>query len=181
MKDSKIWLAVTGILTVILGVLCIIYPLGTLLTLAWLLGLFVLCSGIAKLIFAMRTRLVMPNAGGRIFSALIQIVLGCILLAHELFVVETFAIIFAMWILVESITVFVHSFDYKKAGYNGWWLMMLFGILGIALGIAGLRAPALSAGTMSAIIGISIIAIGLAHLFALGAINNYEKAVKNMK
>lgn len=180
MKNTKIWLAITGILTVALGIICLIYPLNTLLAVAWVMGLFVLCSGISKLIFALRTRYIMPNTGGRIFSALIQIMLGFILLGHKLFVVETLAIVFAMWILVESITLFVHSFDYKQAGYKGWWLMMIFGIGGVALGIAGLRAPALSAGTMSAIIGISIIAIGLAHLFAISAIKEYEKA-ENVK
>ena len=178
MKNSKIWLAITGILMVVLGVLCIIYPLNTLFAVAWVIGLFTLCTGISKLIFALRTRLVLPNTGGRILSALVQIMIGFFFIGHKLFIVDTFAIIFAMWILMESVLLFVHSFDYKRAHYNGWWLMMIFGIAGVVLGIAGLRAPILTAGTLSAVIGIAIIVIGLAHIFALCGIKKFEKAAE---
>ena len=177
---NNFWLAITGILMVVLGVLCIIYPISTLFAVAWVLGLFTVCSGVSKFIFALRTRLILPNTGARILSALIQIMIGFFFICHKMFVVDTFAIVFAMWILMESILLIVQSFDYKRAHYNGWWLMLIFGIGGIVLGVAGLRAPILSAGTLSAIIGIAIIEIGLAHLFALGGIKKFEKAKENM-
>ena len=180
MKKTRIWLAITGILLVVLGVLCIVRPLSALLTVAWLIGLITLCSGVSKFIFALRTSHILPNTGGRILSALIQVMVGIFFLCNKLFVVDALAIIFAMWILMESVLLAVQSFDYKKAGYNGWWLMLIFGIAGVVLGIAGLRAPILSAGSLSACIGIAIIIIGIAHFFGFAGIKKFEKDVENM-
>lgn len=71
MKNTKIWLAVTGVLLVILGILCIVYPTATLFTLAWMIGLFTLCTGISKFIFAIQTSNMLPNSGVRILSGLL--------------------------------------------------------------------------------------------------------------
>ena len=180
MKNTKIWLAVTGILLVILGILCIVYPTATLFTLAWMIGLFTLCTGISKFIFAIKTRNMLPNSGVRILSGLLQIIIGVLFLANTFFVGLSLAIIFAMWVLFESVLIAVQSFDYKKVGYNGWWMMLLFGIAGMLLGIAGLFNPDLSADWLSILIGIAIIAMGAAHLFGYNGINKFEKFMKNM-
>lgn len=179
MKNTKIWLAITGILLVILGILCIVYPTATLFTLAWMIGLFTLCTGISKFIFAIKTSKYLPNSGVRILSGLLQILIGILFLCNTFFVGLSLAIVFAMWVLFESVLIAVQSFDYKKVGYKGWWTMLLFGIAGVILGIAGLYNPDLSADWLSILIGIAIIAIGVAHLFGYSGINKFEKFMKN--
>lgn len=181
MKKTKLWLAITGALLVILGVLCIIKPISTLMAVAWLVGLITLCSGISKFIFALQTRYMLPNTGGRLLSALIQVMIGVLFLCNSFFAIDVLAIVFAMWILMESILLSVQSFDYKKAGYSGWWLMLIFGIAGIVLGIFGLRAPIITAGSLSVVIGIAIIDIGIAHFFGFAGIKKFEKDVENSK
>ena len=42
MKSTKIWLAIAGILLVVLGIFCIAKPTATLFTTAWLIGLLTL-------------------------------------------------------------------------------------------------------------------------------------------
>ncbi|MBO7510704.1 MAG: DUF308 domain-containing protein, partial [Bacteroidales bacterium] len=42
MKSTKIWMAVAGVLFIILGIACICSPTETLFTLAWLIGIFTL-------------------------------------------------------------------------------------------------------------------------------------------
>lgn len=54
------------------------------------------------------------------------------------------------------------------------WLAVT-GVLLVILGIAGLYNPDLSADWLSILIGIAIIAIGLAHIFALCGIKKFEK------
>lgn len=180
MKKTKIWLAVTGVLLVILGILCIVYPTATLFTLAWMIGLFTLCTGISKFIFAIQTSDMLPNSGVRILSGLLQILIGILFLCNTFLVGLSLAIVFAMWVLFESVLIAVQSFDYKKVGYNGWWTMLLFGIAGVILGIAGLYNPDLSADWLSILIGIAIIIIGIAHFFGFAGIKKFEKDVENM-
>lgn len=181
MKTTKIWLALAGILFIILGILCICSPTETIFAAAWLIGLFTLLSGIIKLAFTFYTQAFLPNSASRALSAVLQIILGCIILGNELFVAISIPIIFALWLLIESVVIAVQSIDYKKAGFPYWWCILLLGILGAILGVQGLKNPNVTAATLSIFIGIGIMAIGGAYLVALRGINKFEKKVDDIK
>ena len=174
-KGTKIWLAITGILLVILGIVCISKPAATLFTTAWLIGIITLISGFAKIAFTFKTQGFLPNSGSRMLSGLMHVVLGAIFLCHKFFLASSLPVIFAIWIIVEGIMIAVQSFDYKKAGFPGWWFIFLLGIGGAVLGFFGLKNPDVTASTLSALIGIAVIILGAAHLFALSGIKKLEK------
>ena len=143
MKSTKIWLAIAGILLVVLGVLCIAQPTATLFTTAWLIGI--------------------------------------IFLANNFFVAFSLPVIFAVWVIIEGISIAVESFDYKRVGFSGWWVILLLGICGVVLGVLGLKNPDVSATTLSTLIGLGIIAMGASYLYALFAINKFENKVDNIR
>lgn len=179
MKTStKIWLAIAGILLVVLGVLCICRPAATLFTAAWLIGCLTLFAGISKLVFTFRTQAFLPNSGSRMLSAILQIILGLIFLCNNLFLAVSLPVIFAMWVLIESVIIAVNSFDYKRAGFPGWWAILLLGICGAVLGVMGLRNPDVSAATLTTLIGLGVIAMGAAYLFALVGIKKFENLIR---
>ena len=177
-KSTKIWLVIAGVLLVILGVLCICQPTSTLFATAWMIGCFTLISGISKMIFTFRTQKFLPNSGSRMLSALLLIILGIIFLANNLFVTVSLPIIFAMWVLIEGVIVVVNSFDYKKYGFQYWWVILLLGLAGAVLGVLGLRNPDVTAVTLSTFIGIGIILIGVGYIVAVWGVNKFEKQVK---
>lgn len=179
-SSSKIWLALTGILLVALGVLCICKPAATIFTTAWIIGCFTLISGFSKMIFTFRTQKFLPNSGSRMLSALLQIIIGFVFLANNLLVAVSLPVIFVLWVLVDSIVIAIQSFDYKKIGFSGWWCILLLGIAGIVLSYFGLRNLDASAVTLSTLIGISICLLGLGHLVALCGINRFENQVKGV-
>lgn len=181
MKSTKIWLAIAGILLVVLGVFCIANPTETLFTTAWMIGCFTLLSGIAKMVFTFKTQLFLPNSGSRMLSALLQIILGLMFLCNNLFVTVSLPVIFAMWVLFEGVLIAVQSLDYKKVGFPNWWLILIFGIAGAALGVLGLRNPDVTATTLSTLIGIGIIALGAAYLLALLGIKKFENKVDEVR
>ena len=179
MKTStKIWLAIAGILLVALGVVCICKPAATLFTAAWLIGCLTLFAGIAKLVFTFRTQAFLPNSGSRMLSAILQIILGLIFLCNNLFLAVSLPVIFAMWVLIEGVIIAVNSFDYKHVGFPGWWGILLLGICGAVLGVLGLRNPDVSAATLSTLIGLGVIAMGAAYLFALVGIKKFENLIR---
>ena len=179
--SSKIWLAIAGVLLVILGVVCITKPAATLFTTAWMIGLFTLITGISKLLFTFRTQAFLPNSGTRALSAILEILIGIIFLSNHIFLGFSLPVIFAMWVLIESVIIAVNSFDYKRVGFPGWFVILLLGLCGIVLGVLGLKNPEVTATTLSTLIGLGVIAMGAAYLCALRGINKFEKKVNGFR
>jgi len=179
--SSKIWLAVAGALLVALGVICICRPAATLFTTAWLIGCFTLAAGIAKLVFTFRTQMFLPNSGSRMLSAILEMILGIIFIGNNIFLAFSLPVIFAMWVLFEGVIIAVDSFDYKRVGFPGWWGILLLGLAGALLGMLGLRNPDVTAATLSTLIGLGVIAMGAAYLFALLGINRFDRRVEGFR
>jgi uncharacterized membrane protein HdeD (DUF308 family) len=182
MKTShKIWLAISGILLIVLGVMCILKPAETLFNAAVLLGILAVLSGIAKMVFTFQTEKFLPNSGTRMLTSLLQILVGIIILSHKFFVAISLPMVFSLWVIFEGVTLAVQSFDYKKSKFSSWWVLLLLGIAVILLGILALRNLNVAGKTLSLMIGIGIIVSGLGNLFALTGIKQLEKHVKEAR
>ena len=176
-KSTKIWLFISGILLIALGILCIARPAATLFATAWLIGCFTLFSGISRLVFTFRTERFLPNSGTRLLSALLQILLGVLFLCNNLFVAISIPIVFAMWVFVEGIIIFIQSFDFKKVGFSSWWTLMLLGIAIAALGVLGLYYLEATGNIVAILIGVGLIAMGIAYLVAFSGIHKFDKEI----
>lgn len=174
-KSNKIWLGISGILLVALGIMCLCKPAATLFATAWVIGCITLLSGIFKLVFTLRTQYFLPNSASRALSAILEIIIGCIFLGNKLFLAATLPVIFVIWVIVECVFIAIHSIDYKTAGFPYWWALLLMGIVGVVMGIIGLRNPDVSAVTLSTLIGTAILLMGISHLVALFGIKRFEK------
>ena len=86
--------------------------------------------------------------------------------------------VFSLWVMTEGVVVAVQSFDYKKAGFGGWWAMLLFGIAVVVLGVFGLRNLDIAGKTLSWMIGAGIIAVGVAYLVAVIGVSRFDRAMK---
>lgn len=180
-KSKKIWLIVAGIILIALGVLCICFPAETIFTTTWIIGCFTLFAGIAKMIFTLKTQLVLPNSGTRMLSSLMQIIIGIFFLCNNLFVAMSLPVAFALWVMIEGIAIAIQSFDYKHVGFGNWWLLLVMGIAVAVLGCLGLKYYDITSRTISTLIGIGIIAIGGAYLLAYTGINRFEKGMKDVR
>lgn len=176
-KNTKIWLVISGILLLVLGILCIANPEATLLATAWFIGCFILFSGISRLVFTFRTERFIPNSGTRMLSALLQILLGILFLCNNIFVAISIPIVFAMWVLVEGVMIFILSFDFKKVGFSSWWALTLLGVAIAALGVLGLYNWETTGNIVAILIGIGIIGMGVAYLVAFSGIHKFDKEV----
>lgn len=179
-KSTKFWLVISGILLVALGILCIANPEATLFATAWLIGCFTLVSGISRLVFTFRTERYLPNSGTRMLSALLQIFIGILFLCNNIFVAISIPIVCAMWVIVEGVILFIQSFDFKKVGFSSWWLLMLLGIGIAVLGILGLYHLDATGYIVAILIGVAIIAIGIAYLVAFTGIHKFDKEVAKL-
>ena len=182
MRNSiKILIAVTGILFILLGILCLAKPGAALFSMAWLMGIITLTSGIVELIAVLYLQRFLPNSGTRVLSAVFQIIVGCILLGNQMLVAASLPVIFTLWIMVEGIIIAVKAFDYKQVEFKFWWCILILGIGGAVLGFLGLRDPAAAGKTLSILVGIGVISEGISFLVTLGGIKRFENNVKKVR
>ncbi len=178
--STKIWLCVAGLLLIILGVVCIAKPDITLVSAAWVLGCFTLIAGVSKLIFTFKTQAFLPNSGTRALSAILDIFFGCFFLFNILGTAVSLPVVFAIWVMIEGVVIAVQSFDYKRVGFPMWWVLLLLGAGAAVLGYFGLKNLDVTAGVLSAIIGIALIANGVAYILAVVGMTRFEKRVDGL-
>ena len=121
MKTStKIFMCLGGVALVVLGVLCIVYPGSTLLSLAWAFGLMLIFSGCSTFgVWAME-RHENPFGGLTFLAALLQILFGCLLLANPAPLAVAITFIFAFWVLYgESTCCLIRSITSVSVLANG--------------------------------------------------------------
>ena len=180
MKKVNIYLILTALLLIVLGVVCIFNPGEALVAASWLVGLLILFTGIFGLLFGLRAQRFLPNAGSTTLLAVFQIIVGLLFLCNGLVAAESLIIVFVMWVIFEGISLSVLSFDYKKSGYDGWWIMLLLGLLSLALGVIALHNPAGVGTLMGVLLGIGILANGIDRIVAVFALKRIQRVLRDV-
>ena len=177
MKTStKILMCLAGIALVVLGVLCIMYPGNTLLSLAWAFGLMLIVTGCSTFGAWATLRHVNPFNGLTFLAALMQVFLGIVLIINPAPLAVALPFIFAFWVMYEGIGLMVDSFNYKRLGWDKWWVLCLLSVLIICAGCYGLFCnPAASAATLAWLVGLGIILDGVGSWLKVAAVNRVEK------
>jgi len=79
-----------------------------------------------------------------VVRGVLAIVVGVLIIARPMQTVAAFALVIALWALMQGIVTIVHAFDIRRVAPH-WWLMLLSGAIGTAFGLAALYYyPALS-------------------------------------
>ena len=173
-------MCLAGVALVALGVLCIMYPGETLLSLAWLFGLIFFVGGCTQMAAWSSTHRFLPRSGLMFFSALLQIILGCLMVFHPAPVMVALPFLFAFWLLFEGIDMSIASFDFKLVGFRRWWIVCCLGVLMAAFGIYCLVNPNVSVEAIAWIVGLGIILDGVGNWIKVFVINKIEKRLTGL-
>lgn len=172
--------AIGGILSIVLGVILLAWPRETILVVTALLGIALVASGVLSLCRALFTpehrgagARVMPAIGG-----LITVAIGVICLRHLTGSVALLAAIFAVAWLISGIAEIFGAFGRgESGGVNGG--MLVVGVVSIIGAIVVLAWPEISLLTLTVIVGIWLIAAGVAQLAVAWRLRSAEKMVGN--
>ena len=153
---------VMGALSIILGVLAVVYPGATILTVGIFFAAWLFVSGIFSLVGSFTRD---GDTGSRVLTAIIgvlSIIVGFALLRTPFQSVEVFIFVLGIFWLVQGVMTFVAAFS-DKQGRN-WRLFS--GILGIIAGVIILVYPISSAVTLALIGGIWLVILGITQVIA---------------
>ena len=181
MKKVNIYLLITSLLLIVLGVVCILNPVEIFNTMAWLVGLLILLTGVTSLFFGLRAQRYLPNAGSTTLLAVFQIIVGLMMLGNSILSSIVIIAVFAIWVMFEGLSLSVLSFDYKRSGYERWWIMFLLGLCSVILGFLALRNPETIEAVMGILLGIGIFANGIERIVAFSGLNRIQNLVRDLK
>lgn len=176
MKTStKIWMCLSGLALVALGVLCIAYPVSTLASLSWIIGLVFFMAGCTEMAAWLKLRRLIQQSGLMFFTALLKIILGLMIIICPAPIMVVLPFMFAFWLLFEGVNIAINAFDFKQVRYKKWWIMLFLGIVMACFGIYGLVNPAASVDAIAVLVGIGIIIDGIGNWLKLALIRKVEK------
>src|SRR4051812_18237748 len=157
---------IEGILLVVLGLAAMILPPLASLAVTIFLGWMFLISGIAGLALTLWARQ-MPGFWWSLFSAVLAIGAGIILLAQPVQGTLTLTIVVGAYFLAEGVATIMYALEHRKELSERWaWLLIagLMDILIAAIIVAGLPGTALWA--LGLLVGINML-FGGASLIAM--------------
>lgn len=134
------WLVlITGIVSVIFGLVALFWPKLTLATLVYLYAIFVIVTGAFSLFEALASIKRDPLWWLMLLFAVFNIAIGVFLLSNPLVTAALFIIFLTLFIFVQSVIDLVIA-SYTEKG-DGRWLWILTGVFGIITGFVILFYP----------------------------------------
>jgi uncharacterized membrane protein HdeD (DUF308 family) len=161
------WILVRGILALILGVLALKWPLGTLFAFTLLFAAYAFVDGLASLIGGLQAGSAGERRGGLILEGVLGIAVGIIFVAMPLVSTFTYAwvtiVLLAVWSVLAGIFEIGTAIRLRKE-IAGEFLMFLSGLFSILLGGAIvyflLRNPAVTILSAAWLIAVYALASG---------------------
>ena len=151
------WLiAILALLTLALGVLILVEPSITLSTLAVLVGIYLLASGMIELAWAILGS--RENRGLAAVFGVVSAVLGVLLIRHPTHAVAAVALLIGLWLLAAGLIRLVQTFG--EPGNRIW--SFLLGVAEIGFGVVIVSDPRIGVATLAVIVGIALIVRALA-------------------
>lgn len=165
---------VLGIFYIIIAIIAFRDPETSLMSIAVLLGISVILSGIGEITLGSRLNKYYDydNYNASIFSGVIQIILGIIILADIQTTFMALPYIFAIWFIFTSIMGIVISSPLKIFANGAWTSLLVLNILGIILGVMMINNPMSASLTIITLVGIYFLVLGIRSI--IHAFQNYK-------
>ena len=160
-------MAAEGILALIIGALILAWPGMTLVTLTWIVGIFILLAGICALI-----ALIGSYKGQRavlIAGGLLGIILGCIFLVWPIGTTAVLLWLLMIWLVLYGIYRIVHAIRQPPEDHSR-WLDICLGIISLVIGVLLIALPALEGlEVLALLLGIYAVIAGIILISLAGA------------
>ncbi|MCW2650668.1 MAG: hypothetical protein JWR32_1644 [Mycobacterium sp.] len=169
----------TGVLSVILGILVLVWPGISILVAAIFFGAYLLVSGIAQVIFAFSLHV---SAGGRVLlfvSGAASLILAVLAFRHFGNAVLLLAIWIGVGFIFRGVATTVSALSDPGVPGRGW--NIFFGVISLIAGIVVIASPFQSIVTLALVVGIWLIVIGVMETVSAFGIRNASKKVDEFR
>jgi uncharacterized membrane protein HdeD (DUF308 family) len=175
-KSRSGWAIFTGVLTVALGVVLILYPLFAATITTALLGWVLIFAGIAQFVFALNSL----RAGQFFWSLLSSLIYGgagIYLVASPTTGVAVLTAILGWLLVLQSVVQTIIAFQVRPM--DGWGWLLFNAACALVLGVLILAQwPSSSTWAIGTLVGASILVSGLSRIVIAGKIRSGAKSAQ---
>ncbi|MGC5165722.1 HdeD family acid-resistance protein [Luteimicrobium sp. DT211] len=155
------WLPVLrGVLTIVFGLVAVIWPGVTALAILWVIAIFAIVDGLLEIFDAIRYRAAGGTALGITFGVL-SVAFGIVALVWPGPTVTVFAVIVGIWAILVGLVGLAASIDLRKVVGSGWAWGAITAGLTVVLGILLLIWPKGSLAALVWLVGIWAFVAGI--------------------
>lgn len=173
-KISGNRMTIFGVIAIILGMLAMLAPGLTGLSIALLLGFVVLAAGIVRIIWAFQAESFVKGLFSFALGGL-TLICGVLLVANPLFASGVLTIILALYFIIDGI--FEIAAGIRRRSEYGWGWLLFAGIVSLLLGLMiWTQYPLSGIWAMGILIGIKLFFIGLIMVMGGSAARAIAKA-----
>jgi uncharacterized membrane protein HdeD (DUF308 family) len=168
----------SGVLSVILGILVLVWPGISILVAACLFGAYLLISGIAQVVFAFSLHV---SAGGRVLlfiSGAASLVLAVLAFRHFGNAVLLLAIWIGIGFIFRGVATTVSAISDPTLPGRGW--QIFFGVVSLIAGVVVLASPFESLVTLTLVVGIWLIIGGVFEVISAIGVRSGAKKVQEI-
>jgi len=157
-----------GVLMLVSGVWCFANPGASFMSLAFVLGIVMIITGLtgAAIYFTEKNR--NPEGGWVISESILTFILGCIVLSNQLLVDAMVGIFFGMWLIFSGCLRVVAAFQLRKLQEKAWHWTLGFGVVASLMGLYAFINPialglsvVLLVGAFFVVQGANVLVIGI--------------------
>lgn len=154
---SIVWL-LCSICVIILGVACIVFPSGTMLTLSYFAALLMCSVGIVSIYYFFQS---IYRPRWVLFDGIVSIVLALILFFGNEQIGENFIpLVIAFWVLFKGVVWIMLAFNMRALSHNAFSSVMILGVVCVILGLVFVAFPKVLAFLLSFVVGLTLIVCG---------------------
>jgi uncharacterized membrane protein HdeD (DUF308 family) len=155
------WLfTLRGIFGIIFGIIALLFPGPTMLSLVILFSAYMLVDGVAGIIAAVRAMRRNDRWGLLVFEGLLDIAVGIVAFLWPGITVLAFVLLVAAWAIVTGALMTAAGFR-LNAPHGRWWLV-LGGLISLAYGVLLIATPLIGAIVLTWWMGAYALAFGVA-------------------
>ncbi len=171
---------ILGILFIIVGILAIITPQATYLSLALIFSMTFLFVGILEIVFSISHRKQLDGWGWSLASGILSFIIGVLLIIYPQVSIITLPLFVGFVVLFHSIMSIAWSIELKKYKVSNWGWLLFAGILGAIFSFLLMLNPVFAGLTIAIWTGIALITIGIFHIQFSIELKKLKKTFKSL-
>ena len=179
LKSMKWGMMITGLLTIIIGIMICANPSGAIISIIRFIGWILIIAAGVSAISEFMQRTTTYRTYSTMTFALISLVFGIVLAIRPASFVNFVGTVVALILFVHGINAIVSAINSKKYGYNQWKIACLSGVIFAVVAFIILINPFSSASALMVFIGIVLIGDGISNIamaFSIGrTMHTYHK------